>query len=84
MIELHRPPASPAADEIAAALQNLVVAFRVVENEALERPEIRDGEQVHGSSEAIAVFLEQLRRDVNAWNAFQSDSCYIGDDGRVC
>ena len=84
MIELHRPPDSPAADEIASALQNMVVAFRVVEDDALEGPLIRDGEHVHGSPEAVSSYLEQLRRDVTAWNAFQSDSCYIGDDGRVC
>ena len=84
MIELHRPSESPAADEIAATLRSMVVAFREVENESLERPRISDGAEVHSDPDAISAYLEQLRRDVTAWNAFQGDSCYIGDDGRVC
>ncbi len=84
MIELHRPVASPAADEIAATLRELVVAHREVEDDTLDGPVIVDGSTSLSETDAIAAFLEQLRRDVTAWNAFQSDACYIADDGTVC
>jgi hypothetical protein len=84
MIEVRRPPESPAADAVVDALKELVVAHREVEDSSLDGPVIAEGDVVLTDPAAIAAYLEQLRSDMAAWNAFQSDACFIGDDGRIC
>ena len=84
MIEVVRPEESAAADEIAATLRDMVVAFREVADDTRSTPLVRDGEVSLEEPAAIAAFIDELRRDVVAWNAFQSDACFIGDDGEVC
>jgi hypothetical protein len=84
MIELTRPPVSTESDEIAATLLDMVVAFRVVEDPAADGPVLRDGPLVASSADDISGFLDRLRRDLRLWNAFQSDACFIEDDGTIC
>ena len=84
MIEILRPVESAAADDIAVALREMVVAFREIRDESVTAPLVRDGETTVREPADIAAFLEQLRRDVTAWNAFQSDACFIDEDGTVC
>ena len=84
MIVLTRPPESSTGDDIVAALQDMVVAFRVVEDPLLDSPTLHDGDVRAQGPDEIAVFLSRLRHDLRQWNAHQSDACFIDDDGSVC
>ncbi len=84
VIELVRPPRSADADAIATALQAMVVAFREIEDPSRSGPLLRDGDDVAEGTHDIADFLDRLRRDLRLWNAFQSDACFIDDDGEIC
>jgi len=44
---------------------------------------IRDGKTTARGPD-IPAFLDQLTRDMAEWSRFQSDACYIEDDGTVC
>ena len=87
MIELQRTADSPAADDIEERLRDLVVAHKVVvvdvEASGADLPVIRDGKLTARGAE-IPGFLDQLTRDMAEWSRFQSDACYIEDDGTVC
>ena len=84
MIEVRHPAGSAPADTVIATLDELVVAYRAVEDETLAGPVVTEGELTLTEPEDIAAFLEQPRRDVGAWNAFQSDACFIESDGSIC
>lgn len=84
VIELIRPPRSGAADAIAEQLRDMVVAFEEVEDPAAGSPVLRDEGRVASGEEEIASFLAELRRDVALWQKFQTDACYIDDDGGIC
>ena len=87
MIELQRSADSPVADDIEKRLRDLVVAHTVVvvdaDGSVTDLPVIRDGNLTARGSE-IPAFLEQLTRDMAEWSRFQSDACYLEDDGTVC
>lgn len=86
MIELQRSADSPEADDIEDRLRDLVVAHKVVvvDADATDAlPVIRDGGITARGSD-IPAFLDQLTRDMTEWSRFQSDACYIEDDGTVC
>jgi hypothetical protein len=94
MIKLYRTPDSSLADEVEAALQDMVIAHEVVAvggaaadavpAEATALPAlVDDGEVVTGEA-ALRRRLESLRSLMNDWDRFQSDACYIEDDGTVC
>jgi hypothetical protein len=85
MIELIRAQDSVVADGIEAALRDLVVAHRITmaDQADTDLPVIVDGGRRYPADQ-IPSFLDQLRRDVADWNRFQSDACYIDDDGSVC
>jgi len=87
MIELQRTADSPTADDIEERLRDLVVAHKVVvvdaEGPAADLPVISDGKLTARGAE-IPGFLDQLTRDMAEWSRFQSDACYIEDDGTVC
>ncbi len=84
MIEVRRPRDSDDADSIVATLRDLVVAYREVEDDTLAQPLVTEGELTLTEPSDIAAYLDRLRRDVAAWNAFQSDACFIEDDGSIC
>ena len=87
MIELLRAADSSAADDIESRLRDLVVAHTVVVVDPgaveSELPALRDG-AVTASGPEIPGFLDQLTRDMAEWSRFQSDACYLEDDGSVC
>ena len=87
MIRLRRRTDSPEADAIEERLRDLVVAHEVVVVDAegldADLPVIRDANITARGSD-IPVFLDQLTRDMADWSRFQSDACYIEDDGSVC
>ncbi|MEW5854774.1 MAG: hypothetical protein AB2A00_38715 [Myxococcota bacterium] len=93
MIELLREPDSPAADHVEDALRELSVAHRVVVVQApaqlqalgeVTLPAIRDGERVVFGAEPLRAFLEETARLMERWQRFQSDACYVDDDGKTC
>ena len=47
-------------------------------------PAIVDGERLASGPDQVAAYLSELRRFVADWNRFQTDACYIDEDGSVC
>ncbi|HXV44723.1 MAG TPA: glutathione S-transferase N-terminal domain-containing protein [Anaerolineae bacterium] len=94
MIEFYRPVDCPACADIETVLKELVVAHKVVvieEGQAaaelkpdVSLPAIKDNGQVVSGPTAIAAYLIELEKFVAGWQRFQSDSCYIDDDGATC
>lgn len=84
MIELRRPPVSSAADAVAGTLADMVVAHRIVEDGSLTGPVLADGPVTASGPDEIEAFLATLRRDLDDWSRFQTDACYLDEDGRVC
>jgi len=92
MILLYRRPEDPWADEIQDTLDDLVIAYEVesVESEASlpsdvpELPALRDDEAVVTGEEALRNHLDDLRALMADWDRFQSDACYVEEDGSIC
>jgi hypothetical protein len=92
VIILYRTENDAKGDEIQAALEELVVAHRVeivpngapapVSVEAL--PAVVDGERVVSGQEALDAYLHELAAWMAEWRKYQSDVCYVDDDGNVC
>lgn len=91
MVELFRTADSPLADEIVEALRDMVIAHRVhvvADGDTVPGggglPVLRhDGDVVSGEA-PLRAYVETLRRLMDDWGRFQSDSCYVGPDGRTC
>jgi len=92
MITLYRRPDSAPADEIQETLDEMVIAYEtevVAHNAALPAdvpslPALRDDEQVVTEPEALNDHIEKLQELMRDWNRFQSDACYIEEDGSIC
>ena len=90
MITFYRERVSPPADAIQEKLRDLVVAHRVVvvgrdPDAAPSRlPAIRDGDETVAGDEQISRYLARLESRLEKWNRYQSDGCYVGDDGEIC
>ena len=100
MITLYRAADCIRCDEVQETLRDLVVAHQVVEvgqngngerptplNGALagqRLPVITDGDQVVSGEEAIHDYLADLTREMEQWRKFQTDACYIDDQGETC
>lgn len=94
MIKLYRPPNCPTCIEIEAALREMVVAHQIIMVEQghvpaelgaeISLPAIRENNHLVSGLEAINAYLEELVQFTARWRRFQSDSCYIDDDGQVC
>lgn len=94
MIELYHTPNCPSGREIEAALQELVVAHRVISVEPGRQPEalppdtplpaLKENGQLISGQDAIQAHLEELARLVADWRRFQTDACYIDNEGEVC
>lgn len=94
MIKLFRLSDCPDCAVIEAMLKELVVAHQVI---TLETDEIRqalgpeitlpaikeNGRTISGPA-AISAYLKELEKFVTEWRRFQSDSCYINDEGETC
>lgn len=92
MITLFRASDSTVADRVQQRLEDLVVAHRVVvagsDSESDEippsLPAIQDGERVVSGARALDQYLDGLEKLMADWNRFQTDACYVDDDGSVC
>lgn len=92
MITLYRSPDSDRADAIQDTLDEIVIAYETVEisspgalpPDVPSLPALRDDEEVIAGSDALDDHLDSLRELMNEWDRFQSDACYIEDDGSIC
>jgi glutathione S-transferase len=92
MIVLYRRPDDPWADEVQEALDEMVIAYEtesVPDADALpadvpDTPALRDDGEVITGGAALRIHLEELRALMNDWDRFQSDACYVEDDGSIC
>lgn len=85
MIELVRSDACATCDEVSTALQDLSVSHQVVAA-APGTPAhhvIREGNRVI-TGDDLPPYLEELTRFVHDWRRFQSDACFLEDDGSIC
>lgn len=92
MITLYRPSDDAWADEIQNALDDMVIAYEtevVDEKSSLPAdvpslPALRDDEDVITGEDALRDHLKHLRDLMADWDRFQSDACYVEEDGTVC
>lgn len=85
---------SPEADWIEAELKDLVVGYerrilgaaqvQQILGRAVDLPILRDGDRIASGREEILAFLKDIHRLVEDWRRFQSDSCYVDEDGNTC
>lgn len=92
MITLVRRAKDPAGAEIQTALEELVVAHTVEIVPAAPDaaagvttlPAIVDGERTICGDEALHAYLDELAAWMRDWRKYQSDTCYIDEDGETC
>ena len=93
MIKLFREMHSPQADTIEAEFRDMVLGYdRVISNSNQSAqlfgretalPVITNNELVV-SGVAIPAYIKELEKFVRQWRLFQSDACYVDDDGETC
>lgn len=92
MITLYRVDHCHACDEIEEALRDLVIAHNIVNVEKARPPELAgkeppvviEGDNVVSGQPALRDYLAQLTRDAELWRKYQSDVCYIDEQGNPC
>ncbi len=94
MIELYRPVDCPDCTKFEETLRELVIAHKIITLEpgqfaatltpGTPLPAIKDEGQIITGQAAIDAYLVDLEKIVADWRRFQSDACYIDDDGGVC
>lgn len=96
MIRLYRNPDSAEADAIEERLANMCLARDVItvqseadlpntlDVDADHLPALVDGDTVATGPEAIDAQLDVLQRALDDWYRFQSDTCELSADGKVC
>ena len=92
MIKLYREEKSAQADSIEAEFHELVLGYdrAVIEpkdvqgqfGEGVFLPVLTDNARVV-SGEQIPSYVKELTELVHSWRRFQSDCCYIDDDGEM-
>jgi len=92
MIKLYREENSLQADIIEAEFRELVLGYdRVVidEKESAQLfddttlPVITNNERVVSGDE-IPAYIKELKQLMRDWQRFQSDACYVDEDGETC
>jgi len=92
MIVLYRSPDDPWADEIQKALDEMVIAYEselvrapdALPDDVPETPALRDDGEIVTGEAALRDHLDDLQDLMADWDRFQSDACYIEDDGSIC
>jgi hypothetical protein len=92
MVKLYREKISPQADLIEAELQDMIFGYdsEMMEPDAAARrfgplhslPVITNNEKVV-SGEEIQAYVQELRVLMTDWQAYQSDCCYVNDQGET-
>lgn len=92
MITLYRRPDDDRADSIQNTLDEIVIAYEtetisedgLLPDDVPTTPALRDDGTVITGETALDEHLQELTDLMNDWDRFQSDACYIEDDGTVC
>jgi glutathione S-transferase len=94
MIELYRLANSQLGEAIEAALRDMVVAYERIIVEPGQAPAelpagttlpaIRHDDRLISGQAALVAYLSELEQFVADWRRFQSDACYVDEDGEVC
>ncbi len=90
MIILYRKHDCPFCDEIEEAFREVVLAYKIGTisdlpvQQSKKLPLIVEGGKHYFGEKAIRGFVEESKKLMADWQKFQSDSCYLGDDGKVC
>lgn len=96
MITLYRHSESALGAEIQDALEEMVIQHEVVivnseddfpeaDGVSLQKlPALVDDGTIYTGEEALHQRLDVLRELMGNWNRFQSDACYLDEEGRVC
>ena len=94
MIRLYRPEKCPSCADIEAKLKELVIAYQLITVGSEEQPDglpadtplpaITDDGKIFTGQPDISHYLGDLERFVTDWRRFQSDACYLDDDGETC
>ena len=94
MTRLYRTADSSAADAIQNALEDIVIRHEVVLDPSddacpdgigqADLPVLEDDGDILSEADAIDARLDDLRQLMADWDRFQSDACYIEDDGSIC
>jgi hypothetical protein len=91
MILLYREKNCDFCDEIETVLKKLVAAYETqpfseYPQQAihLDYPVIKEGDTIISGKEEILAYLKRLKVSMELWQKFQSDTCYVDDDGEVC
>ena len=94
MIEFYRPADCRECEALEEALKEMVIAHKVIVVEPGQPPKglpagtllpvLVDNGQVVTGRTALAEHLQKLEKVVADWRRFQSDACYLDDDGEVC
>jgi hypothetical protein len=72
---------TPETDATLAVFHELALAHRV-EHGADELTIVDGGERIRASR--VPEYLDELRSLVALWRKYQSDACYVEDDGSIC
>ena len=87
MIEVHVSSPHRGTTDIETALEDLVVAHTVIDSRAadvpVELPAVFENGRWYGQAD-LGDYLTELRSTVALWRKYQSDACYIEDDGSIC
>ncbi len=94
MTTLYRKSNCSFYDEIEEELKELVIAHSVINienDESINRnykhtplPFIEDDGKIISGFEEMQRYLEELKKFVSLWRKYQTDACYINDDGETC
>lgn len=92
MITLYRRPDDSWADEIQEALDDLVIAYETETigpdtsppDDVPELPALRNEGDIVTGEATLREHLDHLRSLMADWDRFQSDACYVEEDGSIC
>lgn len=93
MVKLYREKISPQADAIEAEFRDMILGYdRIVVDpaEAARQfgpqhslPVITNNDRVVSGDE-ITPYIQDLQDLMQEWQAFQGDSCYVNENGKIC
>ncbi|GAB4298869.1 MAG: hypothetical protein Kow0098_24660 [Ignavibacteriaceae bacterium] len=93
MILIYKEKGCRYCSEAEEQLKELVVPYRIIDQITVSKflkdgieshPVIRDEGKIYQGEQQVSAYLDQLSRLVEQWRKFQSDSCYIDDNGDIC
>ena len=92
MIKMYREEKSAYADTLEAEFRDLVLGYDRVVIDAKEAvqafgadislPVLTDNARIV-SGDQIPAYIKELTQLIHSWRRFQSDCCYIDDDGET-